>query len=87
MIHDDFTVRVVDDLPADGMVMDSPDGHHNIYISGKLDTKKQRDVCVHELAHIFYGHLHKEGDVHEMEREADDYIHTFDERKIGGFRE
>ena len=57
MIHDDFTVRVVDDLPADGMVMDSPDGHHNIYINGKLDTKKQRDVCVHELAHILvYDH-------------------------------
>lgn len=85
MIRDDFTIRVVDDLPADGMVMESPDGHYNIYISAKLAAEKQKPVCVHELGHIQYGHLHKEGDVHEMEKEADHYIEEFDEEKLGCF--
>ena len=82
MIRDDFTVRLVDDLPADGMLMESPDGHNNVYISAKLGFEKQRYVFAHEVGHIQYGHLHKEGDVHEMEKEADRFAEEFDERKI-----
>ena len=69
---DDFTVRIVDDLPCDGMIMESPDGHTNIYISAKLTRENQKRVTIHELVHLRYGHLHKEGSVAEMEKEADE---------------
>lgn len=75
----DYTIRVVDDLPVDGMIMESPDGHANIYISGKLSGDRQRKVTMHELAHLQCGHLHKDGSVADMEREANE--------KSGDFRD
>lgn len=71
---DDFTIRLVDDLPADGMIMESPDGHTNIYVSARLSAERQRIVAIHELGHLRYGHLHREGSVTEMEKEANNYI-------------
>lgn len=68
----DYTIRVVDDLPCDGMIMESPDGHANIYVSAKLTEDEQIRVSLHELAHLRCGHLHKSGSVEEMEREADE---------------
>ena len=73
-MYDDYTIRLVDDLPADGMIMESPDGHANIYVSARLSAEKQRKVAVHELGHLHYGHLHKDGSVADMEKEAENYI-------------
>jgi len=69
---DDYTVRLIDDLPCDGMIMESPDGHANIYISARLTEERQKRVTLHELEHLRCGHLHKEGSVEEMEKEADE---------------
>lgn len=70
---DDITIRVDDDLPCDGMVLESPDGHSNIYVSGKLCKEKQQQVCLHEIAHVKYGHLHDDRDVMLLEEEANEY--------------
>lgn len=51
--RDDYTVRLVDDLPASvgGFVTESPDGHINIYINARHGWKGQRRSFRHELRH------------------------------------
>jgi hypothetical protein len=51
--RDDYTVRLVDDLPASvgGFVTESPDGHLNIYINARHGWKGQRRSFRHELRH------------------------------------
>ena len=51
--RDDYTVRLVDDLPASvgGFISESPDGHLNIYINARHGWKGQRRSLRHELRH------------------------------------
>ena len=51
--RDDYTVRMVDDLPASvgGFISESPDGHLNIYINARHGWKGQRRSLRHELRH------------------------------------
>lgn len=50
---DDYTVRLVDDLPASvgGFISESPDGHLNIYINARHGWNGQRRSFRHELRH------------------------------------
>ena len=51
--RDDYTVRLVDDLPASvgGFISESPDGHLNIYINARHGWKGQRRSFRHDLHH------------------------------------
>lgn len=68
----DYTCRVVDDLPADGMCMESPDGHINIYLKGSLCSEQMRRVAIHELEHGLKGHFHRDISAEDAEIEADE---------------
>ena len=58
--RDDYTVRLVDDLPASvgGFISESPDGHLNIYINARHGWKGQRRSFRHELRHADADDLH-----------------------------
>ena len=71
--RDEFTVRLVDDLPASvgGFVTESPDGHLNIYINARHGWNGQRRSLRHELRHADADDLRSSEPLAVIEARAD----------------
>ncbi len=71
--RDDYTVRLVDDLPASvgGFISESPDGHINIYINARYGWNGQRRSLRHELRHAEHDDLHSTDPLAVIEARAD----------------
>ena len=71
--RDDYTVRMVDDLPASvgGFISESPDGHLNIYINARHGWKGQRRSLRHELRHADADDLRSSEPLAVIEARAD----------------
>ena len=71
--RDDYTVRLVDDLPASvgGFVTESPDGHLNIYINARHGWNGQRRSLRHELRHADADDLRSTDPLAVIEARAD----------------
>ena len=71
--RDDYTVRMVDDLPASvgGFISESPDGHLNIYINARHSWHGQRRSFRHELRHAEEDDLHSDEPLAVIEARAD----------------
>ena len=71
--RDDYTVRLVDDLPASvgGFVTESPDGHLNIYINARHSREGQRRSLRHELRHADADDLRSSEPLAVIEARAD----------------
>ena len=71
--RDDYTVRLVDDLPASvgGFISESPDGHLNIYINARHGWNGQRRSFRHELRHAEHDDLHSTEPLDLIEARAD----------------
>ena len=73
--RDDYTVRMVDDLPASvgGFISESPDGHLNIYINARHGWKGQRRSLRHELRHADADDLRSSEPLAVIETRADGF--------------
>ena len=71
--RDDYTVRLVDDLPASvgGFISASPDGHLNIYLNARHSREGQRRAYGHELRHAEHDDLHSTEPLEVIEARAD----------------
>lgn len=65
-------IRLVD-VPVDlkGVVKEDSNGDYNIYINARLSSEQQVETCLHEMAHIKFGHLHSARTLEEIEDEAE----------------
>lgn len=65
----EYTVRYRADLPvaAGGMILESPDGHINIYLNPCYNDVMQRVHLDHELEHAERDDLHSGKDIREIE--------------------
>ena len=64
-----YTVRLID-LPVSvgGTIVESPDGHINIYINARLSQAEQRKALEHELDHYENDDLHNDKSIYAVER-------------------
>ena len=66
-------IRLVD-APVEfrGCVREDADGNYNVYINARLSEAERQRALLHELRHIFFGHLDDDvKSIEEKEREAD----------------
>ncbi len=66
-------IRLID-APVEfrGCVREDADGNYNVYINARLSEAEQQRALLHELRHIFFGHLDDDvKSIEEKEREAD----------------
>ena len=70
-IADDVIVRVLP-LPmcVEGLISDTPDGYHNIYINSNYSKEMQEKFLRHELAHLENNDFYNTIPIHQAEENA-----------------
>jgi len=70
-LPDSYSVRLVD-MPVNegGMIMESPDGHINVYINARLSNPGQIRAATHEYEHWLHDDLNNGDDIKTVEYRA-----------------
>jgi len=70
-LEDNIVVRVVSlPMSVEGLISDTPDGTHNIYINANYSYEMQQIFLRHELAHIRNNDFYNPDDIETLELRA-----------------